>query len=184
MKLSRFLVGLLILAITSSACSPSQVTSPPKTITLPTVAPSVTPIPSPTSSGQPVVVSTAIVASSGGSQSTALPVKGPGAASTPIAPPAGGVTLANNGETYILHPGERFLLNLGIDVYDWTVTINDQSVLSRVINVMVIRGAQGLYEAHQPGQVTLTADGDPFCRQAKPVCGMPSIAFKITLIVQ
>jgi hypothetical protein len=53
------------------------------------------------------------------------------------------VTLDHDGQAITLGTGESFLLKLG-EEYNWTVTIADQSVLSRVKNVMVVRGAQGL----------------------------------------
>jgi hypothetical protein len=83
-----------------------------------------------------------------------------------------------------MHPGENFLLNLGADIFDWTVQIDNQNVLDRVKNIMVIRGAQGVYEATSPGQAALTAVGDPFCRKSTPACMAPSMLFKITVIVQ
>src|ERR1700690_1375587 len=61
---------------------------------------------------------------------------------------ANGITLADNGKTFILHRGDSFLLNLGIENFDWTVDIDNQNVLSLVKGVMVTRGAQGIYEAN------------------------------------
>ncbi len=88
------------------------------------------------------------------------------------------VTLENNSGVTSLQVGETFLLKLG-EEYDWTVTVADQSVLSRVKNVMVVRGAQGLYEAIKTGSTTLTASGDPVCRQSQPPCDMLSRRFEI-----
>lgn len=93
------------------------------------------------------------------------------------------VTLADDGQTIRLHPSESFLLKLGSD-YDWTVAIADQTVVSRVMNVMVVRGAQGLYQAKRTGQTVLTATGDPTCRQAQPPCARPSRLFRLQLVVQ
>jgi len=45
-------------------------------------------------------------------------------------------------------------------------------------------GAQGIYLAHKPGTVTMTATGDPACRQSKPACMMPSIIFTLHIEVQ
>jgi photosystem II stability/assembly factor-like uncharacterized protein len=92
------------------------------------------------------------------------------------------VTLADDGQTFTLHIGQRFLLDLGAD-YDWTVTVDDPAVVSRVVNVLTIRGSQGLYEAHQPGRTTLSATGDPICRQAQPPCGAPSRMFRLQVVV-
>lgn len=92
------------------------------------------------------------------------------------------ITLDNQDETIRLVVGERFLLNLG-EGYTWDVGVSDETVVSRVRNITVIRGAQGVYEALRPGTTTLSAVGDPACRQAKPPCGMPSTLFTITLVV-
>jgi hypothetical protein len=93
------------------------------------------------------------------------------------------VTLDDDGGTIQMHAGDRFLLELGSD-YRWNVRVADQSVVSRVPNVTVVRGAQGIYEAHQPGQTELTATGDPECRFTQPPCGRPSRSFRVTVIVQ
>lgn len=104
--------------------------------------------------------------------------------SNPQAIPANGITLPDNGKTFIVYPGESFLLNLGMDVFNWTVNIDNQNVISREKNVMAIRGAQGVYQANSPGQAVLSAVGDPFCRATKPACMAPSILFQVTIIVQ
>jgi hypothetical protein len=93
------------------------------------------------------------------------------------------VTLDNDGQTIRLHIGDSFLLKLG-EGYDWTVTIDDQTVVSRVMNVMVVRGAQGLYQAKRTGQTMLMATGDPPCRQSQPPCAMPSRLFRLQIVVQ
>jgi hypothetical protein len=93
------------------------------------------------------------------------------------------VTLDDQGKTITLAVGERFLLNLG-EGYNWEVSISDQAVVSRVIGITVIRGAQGVYQAHQAGSITLSATGDPLCRQSQPACGMPSRLFSVTIIVK
>lgn len=104
--------------------------------------------------------------------------------SSPQNIPTTGIILADNGKTFILHPSDSFLLDLGMDTFDWTVDIDNQNVLSMVKGVMVIRGAQGIYKANSAGQAVLTAVGNPLCRNSIPACEMPSILFKITVIVQ
>jgi hypothetical protein len=94
------------------------------------------------------------------------------------------ITMSDNGKTFTAKVGDSFLLNLGDDVYNWEVTIDRQDVVTLKKGVMVIKGAQGIYDALAPGTATLTAVGDPLCRQSAPPCGMPSILFKITLIVE
>ncbi|VVB87279.1 Uncharacterised protein [uncultured archaeon] len=92
------------------------------------------------------------------------------------------ITLDDDGKTITLQVNESFLLKLG-EGYDWNITIDDQTVLSRVVNVLVIRGAQGIYEAHKLGRATLTAVGDPPCRKAKPPCAAPSRLFSLNVVV-
>jgi len=92
------------------------------------------------------------------------------------------ITLAEDGRTITLQAGERFLLKLG-EGYDWNITIDDQTVLSRVVNELVVRGAQGIYVAHKPGRAALTAIGDPVCRSAKPPCMAPSRLFRLDVVV-
>jgi len=99
-------------------------------------------------------------------------------------PPSGQreVTLADEGKTITTRAGERFLLKLD-DTYDWTVTVSDETIVSRVRNITVIHGAQGVYEALNPGNATLTAIGEPVCRSSQPPCAMPSRLFQVPLAV-
>lgn len=92
------------------------------------------------------------------------------------------VTLADDGKSIIIHKGESFLLKLD-EGYNWNVEIDNQTVVSRVMNIMVVRGAQGVYDAHNPGQTTLAGVGNPSCLTAIPSCKMPSIQFKLNVIV-
>ena len=92
------------------------------------------------------------------------------------------LTLGQNNQEITLQKGERFLLNLGSN-YDWSLNVGNNTVISRVPNVMVMQGAQGLFEAHNGGKTILEATGDPPCLKATPRCGMPSILFKVTVIV-
>jgi hypothetical protein len=92
------------------------------------------------------------------------------------------VTLDQNNQQITLQKGQRLLLNLGQN-YDWSLNIDNDAVISRVPNVMVMQGTQGLFEAHAEGKTTLVATGDPFCLKATPRCGMPSILFKVNISV-
>ncbi|MGI8854234.1 MAG: hypothetical protein ACR2JW_00655 [Thermomicrobiales bacterium] len=92
------------------------------------------------------------------------------------------VTLADDGQTITLPHGASFLLALGSE-YDWKIQVADDTVASRVPNISVIAGAQGIYAAKQPGQTTLTATGDPVCRTAQPPCSAPSRAFRLQIVV-
>jgi len=65
----------------------------------------------------------------------------------------------------------------------WNVEIDNDDVVSRVKNIAVIRGAQGIYEAKIPGSATLSASGDLPCREEVPPCAAPTILFKIQINV-
>jgi hypothetical protein len=90
------------------------------------------------------------------------------------------VTLSDNGKAIQVSKGDRFLLKLGNN-YVWNISIDNQTIISRVPNIMVIKGAQGLYEAHNQGQAILSATGDPECLSSVPACGQPSILFRLTI---
>jgi len=94
------------------------------------------------------------------------------------------VTLADNGSTIHLKVGERFLLDLG-DQYDWTVVVDNQAIVSRVVNITVIKGAQGVYQANEAGTTTLTAVAGTTCvEESDHPCETPPPEFDIQIIVQ
>ena len=93
------------------------------------------------------------------------------------------ITLADDGQTLGFQVGQNFLLFLGIND-NWSATVADPAVADRIPDVFVIRGAQGLFQARQPGHTTLTATGDPACRQEQPPCAVPSMVFDVQIVVQ
>jgi hypothetical protein len=93
------------------------------------------------------------------------------------------ITLADNEKTFIYQAGQNFLLFLGED-YNWTLSISDQNVISRVKNIATIRGAQGVFDTLTTGRSVISAVGDPTCRDQKPACERPSIQFQVTIVVQ
>ncbi|KRT61332.1 MAG: hypothetical protein XU09_C0006G0255 [Thaumarchaeota archaeon CSP1-1] len=92
------------------------------------------------------------------------------------------ITQENNNQTIELNVGDTFLLKLG-EEHIWNVEIDNDDVVSRVKNIAVIRGAQGVYEAKMPGSATLSAVGDLPCREEVPPCAAPTILFKIQINV-
>jgi len=111
-------------------------------------------------------------------------------ATPPSVPPASRMSspdtiiFEDNGKTINYHVGDSFLLNLGGEVYEWTVMVEDQNVVALKVGAMVIKGAQGLFDAIGTGATSLTAVGDPLCRKSIPPCGAPTILYKVTLIVE
>lgn len=92
------------------------------------------------------------------------------------------VTQENNNQTIELKTGESFLLKLG-EEHNWNIEIDNNDVVSRVKNIAVIRGAQGIYEAKMPGSATMSAVGEPLCREEVLPCGAPTVLFKIQINV-
>ena len=141
----------------------------------------------PTGSGLPTLIPLPTATQPPTSAPQIMPTVTPPSTETPGSVPgeAGSktVTLDQNGQTINLAVGQSFLLKLG-EQYDWTVTVADPAVISREVNVTVIRGAQGIYLAHERGRTTLSASGDPLCAQDTPPCKMPSILFKVEVVVQ
>jgi hypothetical protein len=157
---NKIILVLAMLALAVSACAPSsalaaQLTASPTSTTVPFS----TPVPSDLTTA------------------TGIPTEAP----TGSAPNT--VTLDNNNKQITLHVGDSFLLKLGQE-YDWSPVIDDQDVVSRIPNISVIVGAQGIYLAHKPGTATLTATGDAPCRQSKPPCMVPTLLFTLHIDVQ
>ncbi len=132
-----------------------------------------------------VVLAAFFVAACGPATATLVPVIIPPTPEPTLTAgiPTQTVTLGDNGNTLVLAPGDEFLLDLG-DQYTWTVTVADSTVVGRVLNITVIKGAQGVYQALKSGDTVLTASGDPLCRQATPPCEQPSILFTLQIVVQ
>jgi hypothetical protein len=104
------------------------------------------------------------------------------AVAPPIAVPLT-VTLGDDGNALQLNLDQRFLLSLD-GYYDWTVTVDDPTIVSRLPGLPGAAGSQGVFQAAAFGQTTLSAVGDPPCRQVKPACGAPSRIFRVTLVVR
>jgi hypothetical protein len=114
------------------------------------------------------------------------PTRAPRASPSTVATAVGvsvTVTLADDGRTISLQTGQRALVSLGDD-FDWTVQVDDASILSRVTGVTVLDGAHILYQANRVGQTTLTASGDPACRKAQPSCALSSRTLRVSIAVQ
>ena len=93
------------------------------------------------------------------------------------------VTLSDNGRTMVMRVGDTFLLNLGGN-YNWNVQVGDTSIVSRVVNIAVPPGAQGVYRANATGTTSLSATGSLPCANATPPCLAPALLFRATVVVQ
>ena len=83
--------------------------------------------------------------------------------------------MADNGKTFVMKVGDKLKINLDYS-YVWSTTT--------ISNPAVIVGAQDGYFALASGSATLSITGDPECLSLTPPCGMPSILYSITVIVQ
>lgn len=197
----RFLLIVLIL-LTFTACAPLQEVPQATRIPNPISVTSEPPVPSVSTSDTiipacdcPTGIGTPSQSQGGGNGHSSVicncptliispPIAGTEGEANSQATPMNGITMADNGGTIRLYPDERFLLDLGMNGFNWAIAIDNQDVLSLVKGVMVPLGAQGLFEAKHPGQSLLTATGNPLCRNSIPACAAPSIFFRITVIVQ
>lgn len=92
------------------------------------------------------------------------------------------VTMADDGKTIPLAVGQRFLLSLGQD-FNWTVTVDDPNILSRVVNITVVKGAQGVYEAKKAGSTRLHATGIVICPPGR-ACIQIALEFRAQMVVR
>lgn len=93
----------------------------------------------------------------------------------PPSPTTYEATLADNGRIFFMNIGDKLRLNLDLG-YIWSVV--------SISNPGVIAGAQDGYFAFTSGSATLSTTGSPECLTSTPPCGMPSVMFTITVIVQ
>ncbi|HET7034755.1 MAG TPA: hypothetical protein VFI42_03665 [Thermomicrobiaceae bacterium] len=100
----------------------------------------------------------------------------------PAATPAVTVTRDENGTTFDLGVGQRLLVKLGTEL-EWEVTVTDPAVLGPVPGVLLVRGAQGLYVARQPGQTMIEANGKPICATPGAVCPLVIVHLEFHITV-
>lgn len=127
------------------------------------------------------IVSTSVNIPSNGPLSALTPATAaPAASSASGAMPT--ITQADNGTAINLAAGRQVFLALSSG-YDWSITVEDETVLVPVVGVALPSGVQSIYMAGQPGQTTLTAIGEPQCRKAQPPCGAPTVRFRAQIAV-
>ncbi len=181
-----FSLGLMILAVSCSSQFPAGPMAPstPNAPTTPSKAP---PLPSATIIS-PTLAATAATNRVLPAASTPLPSEtarvytvtqpspdqNPGTQLT--------ITLADDGKTITMKNGQVFLLSLGAD-FDWRVDIADETVLSRIPNITVVKQAQGVYKANKPGTTALIAHGTIICPPLK-VCAEVTREFQVQVLVQ
>jgi hypothetical protein len=104
----------------------------------------------------------------------------------PVQAPASSQTVTitpdDNGQTFQIQVGDRVVVKMGTEL-DWTVDLDPSGILVPVPGVgTLVRGVQGIYQAVQPGTVTLTADGQPHC-SSDQVCAQFIQQVQVTIVV-
>jgi hypothetical protein len=94
------------------------------------------------------------------------------------------VTIDDGGKTIELKVGERILLILKDDGFEWEARVEDSTVLKKLSDVEVIPGAQGIFEAQRAGQTKLLGQGDPPCLKLIPACKAPSVLYEFNILVR
>jgi len=92
------------------------------------------------------------------------------------------VTFDDVGEPITLRVGERFLLLLQRQSYEFSTTVLDTTILTKVFDVD-IPGSQGVFEALRSGSTSLMAEGQPPCYKATPPCLAPTFLIKFSIVV-
>lgn len=151
-------IGLLVVSLVLTACAPKNAN-----------AQSDGSVPPDGMSG-PEVATT--LPESGGGPIEPLPANG-GAAPT--------ITLDDNGRIFTYAVGDTFTLDLGAGIYDWEIPMDELTIFSFKAGKGDV---QGTLEALKAGTVVLTAIGNPKCLQSNPPCLMPTVLFRVTLIVE
>lgn len=131
-----------------------------------------------------VVVVVIAVAVLGAVGRTSAPIA-PGAASS-SGPDMMGVgqqfiTQADNGKIVTMKVGSRFALKLGEE--QWNIAISDPTVIRRLPNFAMVRGAQGMYQVMKAGTTTLSAEGRPVCNPGE-MCAQYIVNFSTTIHAQ
>ena len=92
------------------------------------------------------------------------------------------ITQADNGKTVLLAKGQRFGVAMGYDL-DWSVVFDPTGIVTRVPNIMTLRGEQGVYTATAAGTTVLHATGAPIC-DPNQMCPQFRQAVNVTLVVR
>lgn len=92
------------------------------------------------------------------------------------------ITQSDNGKTIELAKGRHFLLKLGL--FNWDISLTPPGIVARVPNILVVRGAQGIYTAAAAGTAKLRATGRPICSGAGQMCPQYAVSFSATLVVK
>jgi hypothetical protein len=94
------------------------------------------------------------------------------------------ITLDDSGKIIELKVGERVLVFLKKDSYQFTLDVSDPGRFAKIPDASIPAGAQGVFEARAAGSVLLSAVGELPCHRSNPPCLAPSLGFEVRLLVE
>src|SRR5262245_43376027 len=89
------------------------------------------------------------------------------------------ISLEDGGKTFQFHVGDKFMLVLKRDRYNFTAGVEGPEVIQLVKDAPIAPGAQGVFEAKSVGETTLVALGTWPCPSGQIQCGVPAIRFEV-----
>ncbi|MHB8340011.1 MAG: hypothetical protein ACYDB7_02420, partial [Mycobacteriales bacterium] len=95
------------------------------------------------------------------------------------------LTAADSGQSYTAAPGTRISLTLSGSPQDaWTPPRDSAPAVLHGTGTGGTKGSQHAdYVAAQVGRATLSATQNPACVEQRPMCGIPSRSFMVTIVV-
>jgi hypothetical protein len=97
------------------------------------------------------------------------------------------LTVADNGATVPLHPGQRVTVMLaGRGMFSWHVPAATGGAVMKMGASGGYPGrqpARAVFRAVRPGRVTLSAIDDAACRHTHPACLLSQQAWQVTIVV-
>lgn len=106
-----------------------------------------------------------------------------------VTPPKGAhsltLTMDDNGKHVLIKQGDLILIALDDTFYSkWTIVVADPTILTIIQDATLPLHSQALYKAAQSGQTTLTATGEPKCRNSVPPCQIEPRPFTVQITVE
>jgi hypothetical protein len=95
------------------------------------------------------------------------------------------INFTDLGKTFTIAVGEKIQLLLKQASYSfWTPSVQDNSVLTKVQDADQAPGGQGVFQGLKRGTTKLQAAGDACAPNLPIACGLPTILFEVTIVVE
>jgi hypothetical protein len=93
------------------------------------------------------------------------------------------VTEADSGKSYTLRRGDRLVVQLNGNGYEWTEPASSNDTVLHRTSGSSGTTATGTFSAVGPGTADVTSTGDAPCRRSTPPCMVPSRLFQVSVTV-